>query len=90
MTIHADGSDDVQPRRRQHLPRHWVYGADGRLALKSGLTDENTWLTECFGTRTPWGDYDTPALVVAVESELERRSPTTSCGAGTPTRCDGS
>ena len=49
-----------------------MYGADGRLAYKSGLTDETTWLREAFGARTPWGEHDTPALVVAVESELER------------------
>ena len=73
LTIHADGSNEVRLTGASPFPRHWVYGDDGRLTLKSGLTDEDTWLTECFGNRTPWGEYDTPALVVAVESDLERQ-----------------
>jgi hypothetical protein len=73
LTLHADGRKDVQLTGASTFPRHWVYGADGRLAYKSGLTDENTWLREAFGARTPWGEHDTPALVVAVESELERQ-----------------
>ena len=76
LTIRADGSSDVRLAGASTFPRHWVYGADGRLSHKSGLTDENTWLTEAFGTRTPWGDHDTPALVVAVESDLERQMST--------------
>jgi hypothetical protein len=76
LTIRADGSSDVRLTGASTFPRHWVYGADGRLSHKSGLTDENTWLTEAFGTRTPWGDHDTPALVVAVESDLERQMST--------------
>ncbi len=73
LTLRADGSHDVRLAGASTFPRHWVYGADGRLALKSGLTDENTWMTEAFGDATPWGAHDTPALVVAVESELERQ-----------------
>jgi hypothetical protein len=73
LTLHADGSSDVQLVGASTFPRHWVYGVDGRLASKSGLTDEETWLRHAFGDRTPWGEHDTPALVVAVESELERQ-----------------
>ena len=73
LTMHADGRSDVRLAGASTFPRHWVYDAEGRLTLKSGLTDEDTWLTESFGERTPWGDVDTPALVVAVESELERQ-----------------
>jgi hypothetical protein len=69
LTLRADGSSEVQMRGASTFPRHWVYDADGRLTLKSALTDEGTWLTEAFGERTPWGSYDTPALVVAVETE---------------------
>jgi hypothetical protein len=76
LTIRADGSSDVQLAGASTFPRHWVYGPDGRLTWKSGLTDENTWLTESFGDRTPWGEHDTPALVVAVESDLERQMST--------------
>jgi hypothetical protein len=73
LTLRADGSSEVRMSGASTFPRHWVYDAQGRLVLKSGLTDENTWLTEAFGDRTPWGSYDTPALVVAVETELERQ-----------------
>jgi hypothetical protein len=76
LTMHADGSSDVQLSGASTFPRHWVYDADGKLAYKSGLTDEDHWLNESFGQRTPWGDQDTPALVVAVESELERQMST--------------
>ena len=34
-----------------------------------------------FGKHTPWGDEDSPALVTAVETALERELPTSSCGA---------
>ncbi len=72
LTLRADGTTEVRLAGASTFPRHWVYGDDGRLAFKSGLTDEDTWLTQSFGQRTPWGESDTPALVVAVESELER------------------
>jgi hypothetical protein len=73
LTLRADGSSDVELLGASTFPRHWVYDADGKLAYKSGLTDEDHWLNQSFGQRTPWGDQDTPALVVAVESELERQ-----------------
>jgi hypothetical protein len=73
LTLRADGSSDVRLEGASTFPRHWVYDNDGRLVLKSGLTDEDTWLTQSFGEHTPWGSRDTPALVVAVESELERQ-----------------
>src|SRR5689334_25339865 len=52
LTLRADGTSEVRLAGASSFPRHWVYDATGRLALKSGLTDENTWLTESFGTRT--------------------------------------
>jgi hypothetical protein len=73
LTLRVDGSSEVRMVGASTFPRHWVYDSDGRLVLKSGLTDEETWLTEAFGERTPWGSHDTPALVVAVETELERQ-----------------
>jgi CRP-like cAMP-binding protein len=54
------------------FPRHWVYGADGQLSHKSGLTDFSDWYRKSFGRHTPWGDQDSPALVTAVETALER------------------
>jgi hypothetical protein len=54
------------------FPRHWVYDHDGRLAAKSGLTDYRDWYRKSFGKYTPWGEQDSPALVTAVETALER------------------
>jgi CRP-like cAMP-binding protein len=54
------------------FPRHWVYGGDGHLQAKSGLIDYKSWYKAAFGDHTPWGDIDSPALVTAVETALER------------------
>jgi hypothetical protein len=72
LTIRADGSSVVELDGASTFPRHWIYGTDGRITLKSGLTDQDHWISHSFGKRTPWGDQDREALVVAVESELER------------------
>jgi hypothetical protein len=73
LTLRADGSSDVQLRGASAFPRHWVFGPDGKLSLKSGLTDERRWLGESFGEQTPWGSQDNPVVVSAVESDLERQ-----------------
>jgi CRP-like cAMP-binding protein len=54
------------------FPRHWVYGADGQLILKAGTTDWQAWAGQR-KTRTPWGDEDSPVVVTAAETALERR-----------------
>lgn len=72
LTLHADGRAEHAMTGASRFPRHWVYGADGRLSRKSGLTDYRDWAGKSFGRRTPWGDQDSPALVTAVESALER------------------
>ena len=73
MTLHIDGRAEVELPGASVFPRHWVFGPDGKLALKSGLTEQSKWVAHSFGDRTPWGEQDTPALVTAVESELERQ-----------------
>src|SRR5215204_5389925 len=45
---------------------------DGELAHKSGTVDFKTWYRESHTDRTPWGDEDSPAVVAAAESALER------------------
>jgi hypothetical protein len=55
------------------FPRHWVYGADGRISQKSGIIDFGEWANHSFGKHTPWGDEESPALVAAVETALERQ-----------------
>ncbi len=73
LTLNADGRGEVALTGASAFPRHWVYGPDGALSLKSGLTDARTWVAHSFGVRTPWGDADSATLVVAAESELERQ-----------------
>lgn len=73
LTLSADGRAEVGMPGGSAFPRHWVYGPDGALALKSGLTDQENWVAHSFGARTPWGEQDSEVLVTAAESELERQ-----------------
>ena len=77
LEIRADGTSHGQLVGASNFPRHWVYGDDGKLAAKSGLTDFKDWLRHAFGKETPWGELDSPALVTQVESALERELSTT-------------
>jgi hypothetical protein len=73
LTIHADGRATGALMGASQFPRHWVYDERGQLAEKSGLADFEDWFRKSFGPYTPWGDRDSPALVTAVETALERR-----------------
>jgi CRP-like cAMP-binding protein len=73
LTIHTDGSSQYEVVGASPFPRHWVYDQSGWLVAKTGLIDFTRWLREAFGEHTPWGHEDSPALVTAVESALERR-----------------
>lgn len=73
MTLHADGRSDHELLGASPFPRHWVYDDAGSLAHKSGLMDMKSWSQRYFGQHSPWGDYNSPAVVAAVESQLERR-----------------
>ena len=73
LTIHADGHVDFEMLTASPFPRHWVYGPGGELALKSGITDFGQWYHNAFGKHSPWGDEDSPAVVTAAETALERR-----------------
>lgn len=73
LTLRADGTSAVELTGASGFPRHWVYGTDGRLVAKSGVTDQAGWVKGSFGARTPWGAEDSPALVVEAESDLERQ-----------------
>ncbi len=72
LTVFADGRVTHELRGASHFPRHWVFDANGDLALKSGLVNFNQWYRSAFGKHTPWGDEDSPILVAAIESALER------------------
>ncbi len=72
VTMHADGHSDINITGASPFPRHWLYGEGGELVAKSGLIDFKSWYRTAFGKHSPWGDEDTPALVTAVGSALER------------------
>ena len=73
LTINADGTSSRALIGASPFPRHWVYDDDGALVQKSGLVDFKKWFNDSFGDKTPWGTCDSPAVVSAVESEMERR-----------------
>jgi hypothetical protein len=72
LTLHADGRVEHELVGASPFPRHWIYGNEGELAQKTGTVDFATWYRESHGDNTPWGDAESPALVAAAESALER------------------
>jgi Cyclic nucleotide-binding domain len=73
LTLYADGRAESAMTGASPFPRHWIYDGAGKLASKSGLTDFKEWIARQFDTQhSPWGDEDSPALVTAVETALER------------------
>ena len=72
LTIRADGSSDWRVAGASKMPRHWIYGGDGRLAAKSGTIDFKSWTKQSSDEETPWGNTDSPALITQVETALER------------------
>jgi hypothetical protein len=72
LTINTDGTSSRELVGASPFPRHWVYDQDGRLIQKSGVIDFGKWFKESYGDRTPWGEQDSPAVVTAVETALER------------------
>src|SRR5215207_4557602 len=73
LIIYADGTAKYKLIGASPFPRHWIYDDSGALVDKSGEIDFERWWRESFGQNTPWGGDDSPALVSAVESELERQ-----------------
>lgn len=84
LTIHADGRADWDLEGASPFPRHWIYGPDGALAAKTGLVDFKDWYRHAFGGFSPWGGDDSPALVTAVESAMERQLSRVIMGEGKP------
>ena len=72
LTIHADGSSDYEIVGASPFPRHWIYDQSGRHVAKSGLIEFDSWYREAFGSLTPWGGIDTPALIRPAVSDVER------------------
>ncbi len=73
LTLHADGRTETTLTGASPFPRHWVYGHDGVLLLKAGVADWETWVGQPSWRRTPWGSEDSPVVVTAAESALERQ-----------------
>ena len=72
LTLHVDGPPSFDVLGASRFPRHWFYDGQGALSAKSGMTDFKDWYRKSFGKHTPWGDQDSPALITAVETALER------------------
>jgi Cyclic nucleotide-binding domain len=72
LTLHADGRAQFEMPGASPFPRHWIYDAAGQLAAKSGLTNFKDWTAGSGTQHTPWGEEDSPALVTAVGTALER------------------
>ena len=77
LTIFSDGSSKGKLTGASKFPRHWVYDGSGKLTAKVGMADFKDWYRRAFGKHTPWGDEDSPALVTAAETGLERQLSTT-------------
>ena len=73
LTIHPDGSSEHELVGASPFPRHWIYGHSGELVAKSGMIDFDDWYRNAFGSHSPWGDEDSPAVVTAAETALERQ-----------------
>lgn len=84
LTLHADGRTEHELVGASPFPRHWVYGPDGALSAKSGVIDFKDWSKTAFGEHSPWGGEDSPAVVAAVETALERELSRVIMGEGRP------
>jgi hypothetical protein len=72
LIIYADGTAKHKLAGASPFPRHWIYDDGGKLVEKSGEIDFERWWRESFGPNMPWGGEDSPAVIAAAESELER------------------
>ncbi|MDP8931282.1 MAG: hypothetical protein M3O70_22605 [Actinomycetota bacterium] len=81
LTLHADGRSEYELVRASSMPRHWIYDGDGQVTHKSGVIDANGWAVS-HSLRSPWADYDAPAVVAEVETALERNLSTAIMRAG--------
>ena len=72
LTIDVEGGCRVELVGASAFPRHWLYDPDGRLQARSALADWHEVAAKSFGAHTPWGGHDSPALIAAVETALER------------------
>ncbi len=72
LVINRDGTSTHRLTGASPFPRHWVYDDGGTLVEKSGAIDFERWWRESHPANSPWGGEDSPAVIAAAESELER------------------
>jgi hypothetical protein len=72
LIIYADGTSKYRLVGASPFPRHWIYDDEGALREKSGEINFERWWREAYGPNTPWGGDDSPAVISAAETELER------------------
>src|SRR5215469_386949 len=82
LTIYADGSTGHELVGASAFPRHWIYGADRKLAGKSALIDFRTWYRTAGLAQTPWRGHEHAVLATDAETALERRLSLTIMRAG--------
>ena len=73
LTDHADGRAAYEVVGASPFPGTGFTDHEGTLVAKTGRIDFDRWFRETEMQRTPWGDEDSPVLVVAAETALERR-----------------
>jgi Cyclic nucleotide-binding domain len=83
LTIHTDGRTEHEVVGASPFPRAWIYDHEGHVTAKTGLIEFKHWYRHAFGKHTPWGDEDSPAMVTAVETALERQLSLTIMRGGT-------
>jgi Cyclic nucleotide-binding domain len=86
LTVRVDGSSDFEVLGASSFPRHWIYDHSGRLAAKTGVIDFRTWYQQASPEHSPWGDEESPAIVTAVETALERELSVLIIGSDPPFR----
>jgi Cyclic nucleotide-binding domain len=72
LIIYADGTAKHRLIGASAFPRHWIYDNEGKLVEKSGEIDFERWWRESFGPNMPWGGEDSPAVIAAAETAVER------------------
>ena len=72
LTIRPDGQHSSRVAGASSMPRHWFYDITGVLTAKSGIVDFADWARNATKEDTPWGGVNSPALVTAVATALER------------------
>jgi hypothetical protein len=72
LMLHSDGTATTELAGASPFPRHWVYDGTGALTLKAGVADWRGWVGQPSWSATPWGEEDSPVVVAAAETALER------------------